>query len=211
MFMNRRRWSLVESQRVAVADQIAALRPEEWDQPSRCRDWRVRDVLGHLVHLSETPLRVRARQGDDPDPARQLGERPVPELCGRLRAAAASTNTGMPLVALSEVVAHGDDMLRPLGHPMKVPPQVAVAVLKQLRRVDRLAARWAFGGQSHRGVQFAATDVRWVSGKGPQVRGTALDLIALLTNRAGVIGQLTGPGVAQLPEYRRNVPGSDTT
>ena len=108
----------------------------------------------------------------------------------------------MPLVALSEVVTHADDILRPAGEAATVTPEVAVAVLSQLRRVDRLAARWAFGGKPHRGVQLAATDVEWTAGRGPRVEGQALDLIALLTNREGAIDALSGPGVLRLPEYK---------
>ena len=197
----KRRWAQVEAERIALAGRILELSPPEWDRPSRCQGWRVRDVLGHLVHLAETPLRARAREQAGRDPARELGARPVPELCGRLRHAASSRHTGMASVALSEVVTHGDDMLRPLGQAMTVTPDVAVAALRQLRRVDRLAARWAFGGKPHRGVTLVATDVGWTSGRGPQVQGRALDLVALLANRRSAVNALTGPGVPRLPEY----------
>jgi uncharacterized protein (TIGR03083 family) len=199
--MSRRRWAQVEAGRIALAGRVLALSPPEWDRPSRCQAWRVRDVLGHLVHLAETPLRTRVREQSGRDPARELGGRPVPGLCHRLREAASSRPTGMASVALSEVITHGDDMLRPLGQAMTVPPDVAVAVLRQLRRVDRLAARWAFGGRLHGGVTLIATDVDWTSGRGPHVQGQALDLVALLTNRRGAIDALTGPGVPRLPEY----------
>jgi uncharacterized protein (TIGR03083 family) len=202
--MTRDRWEQVAAQRRALAERTLALDAGSWDHASRCEGWRVRDVLGHLVYLAEVPLRSRlrdARESARRDPAAGLGSRPVPELCERLVNAASSRCGGMPAVALSEVVAHGDDMLRPVGEVVAVAPEVAVAVLRQLRRVDRLAARWAFGGRAHRGVQLVATDVPWVSGRGPRVAGTALDLIALLTNRSGAIDRLSGPGVPLLPEY----------
>jgi uncharacterized protein (TIGR03083 family) len=60
--MNRHGWAQVEAERIALTGRVLALSPEEWDHPSRCQEWRVRDVLGHLVHLAETPLRSRARE-----------------------------------------------------------------------------------------------------------------------------------------------------
>jgi uncharacterized protein (TIGR03083 family) len=202
--MTRDRWEHVAAQRRALAERVLGLDAASWDHPSRCEGWRIRDVLGHLVYLAEVPLRSRLLDGRDSarrDPAAEIGSRPVPELCERLVNAASSRCGGMPAVALSEVVAHGDDMLRPVGEVLAVAPEVAVAVLRQLRKVDRLAPRWAFGGRAHRGVRLVATDVAWVSGRGPRVDGAALDLIALLTNRTGAIDQLRGPGVPLLPEY----------
>ena len=204
------RWELVENQRRVLAERIRQLPVEQWDVPSRCDGWKVRDVLGHLVHMAESTALsmtrdLRARAGRDRDrgfdlAARELGARPVPELCDRLIAAAASRYSGMPTVALSEVVVHGDDMLSPLGQRIPVTPEVAVAVLRQLYRVDRFGARWAFQSRPHRGVRLVATDVDWSAGRGPAVEGRALDLAGLLSHRPGVVRDLTGAGVPRLPE-----------
>ncbi|HEX5267815.1 MAG TPA: hypothetical protein VFW24_13685 [Acidimicrobiales bacterium] len=91
-------------------------------------------------------------------------------------------------------------MLRPLGQTSEVSPDVARAVLRQLYRVDRLAARWAFHGPPHRGVRLVATDVDWSAGTGPEVEGRALDLAGLLAHRPDVLASLSGRGVARLPE-----------
>jgi uncharacterized protein (TIGR03083 family) len=206
----RERWELVEAQRRALAARVGQLPAEQWDHPSRCEGWQVRDVLGHLVHMAESTARsmtrdLRRRAGRDRDrgfslAAQELGARPVPELCDRLVAAAGSRYSGMPSVALSEVVVHGDDMLRPLGQSTEVSPEAARAVLRQLYRVDRLAARWAFHGPPHRGVRLVATDVAWSAGSGPEVEGRALDLAGLLAHRPDVVESLSGAGVSRLPE-----------
>lgn len=207
--MNGRRWAMVEAERIALAKRLRELPDEQWDAESRCPDWRVRDVLGHLVHMAESTMAsmrrdLRQRAGRDRDrgfllAGKELGSWPVPELCQRLETAAASRYSGMPGVALSEVVVHGDDMLKPLGLRMSLRPEVARGVLHQLRRVDRLAARWAFHGPSHRGVRLVATDVDWAAGSGPEVQGEALDLAGLLAQRPGLKG-LAGPGVSLLPQ-----------
>jgi uncharacterized protein (TIGR03083 family) len=205
---DRRLWDLVKAQRLAVADQILAGEPGYWDQPSRCDGWRVRDVMGHLVHMAESTRRsigrdVRAHAGRDRDKgfalcARELGQRPVPELAQRLRRSARSKYNGMPAVALSEVVVHGDDMFQPVGQRLSVDGGALVQALKLMWVVDRLGAGFAFHGRAHRGVRLVATNVTWAGGRGPEVRGTALDLLALLTNRPVADLELSGPGVAHL-------------
>jgi hypothetical protein len=79
------------------ADQVESLDETAWNTASWCTDWRVRDVLAHLVRGAEmTPLsltRVLVRGGLRPDravsnAAKQLGDVPVAELADRLRTAA---------------------------------------------------------------------------------------------------------------------------
>ena len=114
----------MEAERIALSEQVGALEPVQWDAHSRCEGWRVRDVLGHLVHMAESTGRsmaadLRARPGGRDDAfaawGREIGQAPVPELAERLRRSAGSRYNGMPAVALSEVLVHGDDMLQPLG------------------------------------------------------------------------------------------------
>jgi uncharacterized protein (TIGR03083 family) len=199
---DRRLWRLVEAQRLALAERLESLTSEDWDQPSRCEGWRTRDVLGHLVHMAEsTGASMRAdvrRTGGFDEGAKRLGELGGAELCRRLRLAAASHYNGMPVVALSEVVVHGDDILGPLGQRMDSAPDSALPVLRLLHWVDLLVPRFAYQSKSHRGVRLVATDIGWSAGRGPHLKGSALDLAALLTNRAGALDALTGPGVARL-------------
>src|SRR5579884_3650739 len=119
--------------------------------------------------------------------------------------AAPSHYSGMPKVALSEIAVHQDDMLRPLGLSPRLDPATVVAALDVLRRVDRWMPKLAFHGPSHRHVRLVATDTDWSSGRGPEVQGRALDLLALLGNRRGAGEGLSGPGVERLP-----VPGAAT-
>jgi hypothetical protein len=43
-----------------------------------------------------------------------------------------------------------------------------------------------------------ATDVDWSTGRGPEVRGKAIDVLLLLANRRQVTTTLTGPGLSAL-------------
>lgn len=199
-------WTTVRSQRIGLADQVGGLDPAAWDSPSWCEGWRVRDVLGHLVHLAEASQlsmgRDMLRNGGLPNRALsrcacRLGALPVPDLVDRLRAAADGRFrvAGAPrAVVLGELAAHGSDMLRPLSLDVAVPPAEFTPVLDTYSRLGR-----AVFGSRHTGqVRLVATDCEWQHGRGDEVRGRAVDLLLLLANRRQVLPALTGPGVAHL-------------
>ena len=52
-----RSWRIIEQQRLAIADLLDGLSAEQWQAPSLCAGWRVRDVAAHvsLVGLPPTP------------------------------------------------------------------------------------------------------------------------------------------------------------
>ena len=47
--MDTEYWSAVRSLRLGIADVLESLDVQEWDAPSLCRGWRVRDVAGHVA------------------------------------------------------------------------------------------------------------------------------------------------------------------
>ena len=199
-------WPELSRLRHSFADQIESLDENAWNADSWCDGWRVRDVLGHLVHLAEATqvsmIRDVIREGGRPDRAlsrvaRGLGAEPVPDLTRRLRASAGGRFhvLGTPrAVALGEVLVHGSDALRPLSMELDARPADVAEVLDVYRRFGRLA----FHAPSHRGVRLVATDLDWAHGDGPHVSGRAVDLLLLLANRRQVLSSLSGPGVASL-------------
>jgi hypothetical protein len=58
--------------------------------------------------------------------------------------------------------------------------------------------RFAFHAAPQRGRHLVATDLDWSRGRGPEVKGRAMDLLLLLANRRQVLGRLEGPGLAGL-------------
>jgi uncharacterized protein (TIGR03083 family) len=194
-------WDLVASQRRALADRLDAMHPDAWDEPSWCAGWRVRDVLGHLVYLAEaSTLSVAGdmlHNGIRPDPAlsklaTRLGELPVPRLTARLRAAA-SGRFHIPVmpraVVLGELVVHGADMLAFDAPTASLDPDSLIPVLDAYRRF----ARSAFHTTLARGCRLVATDAVWASGKGPELRGPASDLVLILANRPQALERVSGP------------------
>lgn len=192
--------------RLGLADKVVDLEPGQWELPSWCESWRLRDVLGHLVQNAEASRSAMlwqiARNPVRPDRvvdrlARQLGSRPVPELLDRLRRAAdrhyhlPGTPPGL---GIGDLLVHSADVLRPVGIAVE-PPLVDV-----LLALDTYAAwgRRVFHAVPHRSVSLTASDADWRTGEGPEVRGTAFDLLLLMANRHQVLERLDGPGVKHL-------------
>lgn len=199
-------WGELPRLRCQFADRIGSLDETAWNSASWCEGWRVRDVLGHLVHLAEATQLSMARDvlrdGLRPDralneAARRLGDSSVAELADRLRTAAQGRFhvLGSPAaVALGEVLVHSADALRPLSLDVDAPPVDAAPVLDTYRQVGRVV----FHAAPHRHLRLVATDLDWTRGSGPEVRGRAIDLLLLVANRRQVRPWLEGPGLSGL-------------
>ena len=103
-------WRTIDQQRAELADLMETFTDADWETPSLCEGWRVREVAAHLT-LAQTGLlealgaTVRARgqlQPDDPRHRRPAGGaagRGVPRRCsarwsaraGRRRSSATSS------------------------------------------------------------------------------------------------------------------------
>lgn len=198
--------AVVAAERLRLSDFLDGLTEAEWAVPSLCTAWTVRDVVAHLTTTTRDTVgsvliaAVRARGSFDrmtADTARQLAASHSPaELVTRLRASAESSRRmpgSGPMDPLMDLVIHGQDIARPLGRPYPVPAEVVVPVL------DYVVANRIFGGRKRvAGVQLAATDIAWSSGRGPAVCGPADDLLLAAAGRPSALAALVGPGVSVL-------------
>jgi uncharacterized protein (TIGR03083 family) len=200
-------WRIVESQRHAIADIMETLDPTRWELPSLCAEWRVRDVVAHLV-LGSQRLRppvilkgaVRARGNFNRmnrDMAVAYASRPTEVLVAELSQGAASRE--VPVVTnyrniLFDVLVHGQDITVPLGVELAVPASAGMAAAETVWNI-----RWPMWTQKKfRGLRFVATDVPWTAGSGVEVRGSIAALLLTLAGRAAALGQLDGDGVDDL-------------
>lgn len=199
-------WASLRDARLALVKTARQLEPAQWDARSWCDGWRVRDVLGHLVHLAEATQASMARDvlthGLVPERALSqvatgLGTLHPNELLSRLEAAAGGRFhvIGSPaVVTVGEAITHGADMLRPLGVVLETDPAIVASVLPVYVRVRRLV----FHGSSLGSVRLVATDADWAFGSGAEVTGRAVDLLLVLANRRQAVGDLSGPGLPAL-------------
>lgn len=198
---------MIAAERRQVADLVEALSPEQWDTPSLCGSWTVREVTAHLVSPFLTRpgavLPILLRSGlslhrANARLARVIARRPVPELVAALRDHA-ENRFAPPVVGhlgqLTDLQVHGQDIRRPLGLPHQLHPKRLRASLDFV--VSRRSV--AFGGRRLRaGFRFETTDQDWVWGAGPVVQGTAEALLLALTGRTVVLPELRGDGVPVL-------------
>ena len=205
--MDEQHWTAVTSMRLAVADLLDGLAPAEWELPSLCAGWRVRDVAGHLSLVPTVTtwelLRAAPRAGFDPNRintrlARRYAERPTGAIVARVREHATARGTAKVLDgrdALFDVVVHSQDIAVPLGRSVDVPVASARAGLDRVWEMG-----WPFRAKRRlSGLRLSATDADWTVGDGPAVEGTALALLLLLTGRTETAApMLTGCGVASI-------------
>ncbi len=118
------------------------------------------------------------------------------QLVAQLRESAASSRRmpgSGPMDPLMDLVVHAQDIARPLGRPYSSPPEVVLASLAYVA-----ASRFLGGPPRVAGLELVATDAGWSSGQGPQVCGTAEDLLLIAAGRPAGLSVLSGPGVGIL-------------
>jgi uncharacterized protein (TIGR03083 family) len=48
-------WSVIEQERLSLADLLEGLTDEQWNAPSLCDGWRIKDVAAHVA-MTPQPL-----------------------------------------------------------------------------------------------------------------------------------------------------------
>lgn len=204
------RWLAIEAERRSLADLLDTLSQAQWEQPSLCSEWRVRDVAAHVAMTPsgepstwEAVRGIAARRGDvwgmGRDVAIAWAARPTGDITDALRSRAASRAmlpfTNAPNVLL-DVVVHGQDIAVPLGLERPVPTEAGVASFSRAWQMG-----WPFWARRRlREVTLVATDADLRVGSGPEVRGPLSALLLLATGRTTAAGRLvSGPGAELLP------------
>jgi len=196
--MEIEQWIIDERRR--LADVLDGLTPQQWDAPSLCDGWAVRDVVAHVTMPFRTSaprfvlelVRSGGRFAAMADRvARRDGAQPTDVLVAWLRDNAEHPWTppgGGKEGALTHDVVHGLDITRPLGIEREVQPERFRVVLDTLVSPR---SRRHFGAEGHTG-RFEASDVDWSHGTGAPVTGRAVDLVLLLTGRPVAAGAIVG-------------------
>lgn len=193
--------SLARAEREDLADFLDTLTPEQWEAPSLCRGWRVRDVVCHMISYEDHDLRdlfdrlrrARFSFARLNDVAKEDYARLGPaELIAFLRAhltPQGSTAKFGGMVGLADGMIHHQDVRRPLGLPRAIPVERLRVVLPFAVTAPPLRGFWHV-----RGVRVVATDLDWAYGRGPEARGSAEAVLMALAGRATVARELSGPG-----------------
>jgi uncharacterized protein (TIGR03083 family) len=192
---------LARAERADLLAFLTGLTPRQWDAPTLCAGWRVRDVVAHMISYEGLRGReligrftrgrfrlagvnavgVAEMRDSGPDELLALLEQ-------RLEPSGLTTGFGSR-VALLDALIHQQDIRRPLGVPRTIPPERLLPALSFARFAPPIGAFWRA-----RGLRLVATDLDWADGRGPEVHGPGESLLMAIAGRRGVVDELTGPG-----------------
>ncbi len=205
--MSEEYWSAVRMVRLRLAEMLDTLSPSEWDTPSLCEGWRVRDVAGHLALVPTITtwqmLAAAPRARFNPNRINTLlavraGSVATSEIVQKLRDHAEDRTTAKALDtrnALFDAIVHSQDMAIPLNRTFGIPVD---ATRQGLDRVWNMG--WPFNAQRRlAGRTLTAADTEWTVGSGPEISGSALSLLLLITGRTSTArSELAGAGLEGL-------------
>lgn len=208
-------WRLVVEERQDILAFLRNLTSDQWEMPSLCAGWRIKDVAAHLLvdepvqaGMAQRVLPLLAKQRFSADRLnsawiaqnhlRASGSIIESFQEDSLRAVGVIGHLLGPAVALRALVIHHQDMRRPLHIERVVPPDRLVAALDAL-------VTWkgsvSIGSRSRtRGLRLRALDVAWSHGDGPEVFGPGEAIVMALAGRGVALEDLEGEGKTVLAE-----------
>jgi uncharacterized protein (TIGR03083 family) len=200
-------WSVIEQERLRLAALLESLAPEEWERPSLCTGWRIKDVAAHVALAPQPPSIARMLVAGVQARGRfhtlnhglavRHADRPLAALVAEIREHASSRR--LPSVTnyrniLFDIMVHAQDIAIPLDRPHPMPVEAARAGADWVWTMG-----WPFWARRRlREYRLAATDTDWTVGQGALIEGPAEALLLLLTGRTVSSDQLSGPGAARL-------------
>lgn len=190
----------IAAERAELADVLGRLDAKQWDAPSLCDGWRVREVVAHLtMPFCASPVQWVAElvrsAGRFDHMADRCARRDARRLSAAQLTAVLAENLAHPwkppgaghVAALSHDVIHGLDITVALGLDRKIPHD-------RLRKVlnGQTDKHVRYFGVDLDGIQLQADDVDWTWGTGAPLTGTAQHLLLVLCGRTLPPGHLRG-------------------
>jgi len=201
-------WQAIDNQRLALTDVLARLSDDEWQLPSLCDGWTVRDVTAHLTMqqvgpgalLMQIPAMIKARGNLDRlihDAARRRAALPTTQLIAEIRGMVGSRRHNFGVTyreTLTDILVHSQDITVPLGRRLAMPVDAAALAATRIWSMDRMF----HAAKRLTGYRLTATDTNWTVGEGAEVNGPVGSILLLLTGRPIDLPLLSGPGVGSL-------------
>ena len=198
---------LARAEREEFVALLKGLTPQQWESPTLCKGWRVRDVVAHVIGydpLSRMQL-VRwmakglvTRGGSNAvEVAAYAAKSPeeLTELMRRYVLPQGITAGFGGRIALTDGMIHQQDIRRPLRIPRMIPTESLRIAMDFTLTAPRLLGAW-----QARGVRLVATDLDWSHGKGAELRGSGEALLMAMAGRRAALDDLDGPGKAKLAQ-----------
>ncbi|MFH9870753.1 maleylpyruvate isomerase family mycothiol-dependent enzyme [Streptomyces lydicus] len=192
--------TVIAAERRELADLLDGLPDEQWDAPTLCAGWRVREVAAHMsmgfrYSFPKVAAELVRAGGSLHRMTDRLARRDAAAASPRQLAGFLRDNAHHPWTppvgglasALGHDVVHGLDITVALGHDRRVPEDRLRVLL------DHVTARSArFFGADLTGIQLRATDLDWTFGTGTPLTGAGADLLLVAFGRKLPAGRLHG-------------------
>jgi uncharacterized protein (TIGR03083 family) len=196
---------MARAERTDLAEFLVTLTPQQWETPSLCSGWTVKDVVAHMISYEELGTKglltrfakgriVRANEVGVEEFAPLTPQQLIEFLRNHLTPKGLTAGFG-GMIALVDGTIHHQDIRRTLGRPRTVPADRLGRVLGLVPGNPRLGA-----GRRIRGLRLRATDIDWTHGRGPEVTGTGEALLMAMAGRPAAVADLDGPGRATLAQ-----------
>lgn len=198
---------LATDERRDLADFLATLADEQWETPSLCEDWTVRQVVAHMISYDDLTVPQLLRRmvagrfrvnGMNPLGVAAYDATSPAEVLTELRAHLRPR--GLPAVggggiALTDGLIHHQDIRRALDAPREVPAERLRPALGFALKALALPSR-----RQVRGLHLVASDLDWTHGEGPEVIGPGEAVLMAIAGRPAALADLDGPGAATLAQ-----------
>ncbi len=201
------RWTRIKNGREAFGDYLAGLSAEDWNKPSLCAGWTVKDAAAHMLVIPTMSkgqvFRSFLGSGFNLDKMNAklvkkiTADMSTADIAAKTRASAGSRlmPPGLKLHGvLTELVVHSSDISAGAGTSFSLPVEDYIAALVHLKDVQPV-----FGAKKRiAGLTLRATDTEWSTGSGPAVEGPAEQLLLAVAGRQSALERLSGDGLATL-------------
>ena len=199
---------MARDEREAFASFLDGLTPQQWNSPTLCELWTVREVAIHTVsydELTTAGLVGRFLKGRlNTDRINAIGvadysDRSPQQITVLIRSYAQPhglTGGFGGKIALTDGMIHQQDIRRSIGLPRTIDPERLRTALNFARFAPTIRGAWRA-----RGVRLVASDLDWSHGRGPEVRGPGEALLMAMAGRRAALDDVDGPGKAKLAQH----------
>jgi uncharacterized protein (TIGR03083 family) len=193
--------AMVCEERTSLANFVAGLSDQQWEAPSLCALWRVRDVVAHVLSYDDLSKPGWARRycidaRCSIDRFNQIGvdfyaDASDVELTALLRERTQPRGymAAFPRIGLLDAMIHQQDIRRAIEVARTIPDHRLRAALYASLRMPLTRGAWRA-----RGLRLVAEDVHWSFGAGKTVAAPGEALLMALAGRPTALADLQGSG-----------------
>jgi uncharacterized protein (TIGR03083 family) len=205
MVDKREAFAMVEAEQADLVALVQDLTPDQWSAPSLCEGWTVRDVAVHVACGRKNvwaTLKLWASVGFG-SPAKasakeieQNKDLPTSDIVAWLASPIKPGALWDMNNQLRALMIHQQDMRRPLLLSRSIPTERLTRVLDL--GLTRAGSANLGSRTRSRGLCLRATDISWMAGDGPEVRGPGEAILMAISGRRSGLEDLTGDGTPDL-------------